>query len=385
MLSASFSCKTGGYLAGFRVWIIMSEYMLRKFQATLQWFQSGNRKSKTCPKFGRRIQNRKWLGLSVIAFMLVVGGVVAQAQQPAKVPRIGYLTGSASLSDNPTWHEAFRQGLRELGYVEGKNIVIEWRSGEGKRELGPALAGELARLKVDVIVTVGSGDTRAAKEATATIPIVMIQAGDPVGAGFVASLARPGGNITGLSNLRPELSGKRLELLKEIVPKLTRVAVFPSSISPDHAQVLKELDLAAGPLGVKLQYLDIRSPKDFETAFQAAAKGRAEAVLVRVPGPILSPRRTEVAALAVKRRLPVMYERVAEVEAGGLMSYGVIITDLHRRAATFVDKILKGAKPSDLPVEQPTKFEFIINLKAAKQIGLTIPPNVLARADKVIR
>jgi putative tryptophan/tyrosine transport system substrate-binding protein len=309
----------------------------------------------------------------------------AQAQQPRKVPRIGYLTGSASLSDNPTWHEAFRQGLRELGYIEGKNIVIEWRSGEGKPDRQPSLAGELAHLKVDVIVTVGSGDTRAAKEATAAIPIVMIQAGDPVGGGFVASLARPGGNITGLSNLRPELSGKRLELLKEIAPKLTRVAVFASSTSPDHAQVLKELDLAAGPLVVKLQYLDIRSPKDFETAFQAAAKERAEAVLVRVPGPILSPHRTEVAALAVKRRLPVMYERAAEVEAGGLMSYGVIITDLHRRAATYVDKILKGAKPADLPVEQPTKFEFIINLKTAKQIGLTIPPNVLARADKVIR
>jgi putative tryptophan/tyrosine transport system substrate-binding protein len=199
------------------------------------------------------------------------------------------------------------------------------------------------------------------------------------------SLARPEGNITGLSNLRPELSGKRLELLKEIVPKLSQVAVFPSSISPDHAQVLKELDLAAGPLGVKLQYLDIRSPKDFETAFQAAAQGRAEAVLVRVPGPILSPRLTEVAALAVKHRLPVMYERAAEVEAGGLMSYGVIITDLHRRAATYVDKILKGRSPAELPVEQPTKFELIVNLKAAKQIGLTLPPNVLARADRVIR
>ena len=308
----------------------------------------------------------------------------AWAQQPKKVPQIGYLTGSASLSDNPTWHEAFRQGLGELGYIEGKNIVIEWRFGEG-RDRGAALANELTRLKVDVIVTVGSGDTRAAKEATTTIPIVMIQAGDPVGGGFVASLARPGGNITGLSNLRPELSGKRLELLKEIVPKLTRVAVFSSSISPDQAQVLKELDLAAVPLGLKLQHLDIRSPKDFETAFQAAAKGRAEAVLFRVLGPILSPYRTEIAALAVKSRLPVMHERTAEVDAGGLMSYGVIITDLHRRAAIYVDKILKGAKPADLPVEQPTKFEFIVNLKAAKQIGLTIPPNVLTRADRVIK
>jgi putative ABC transport system substrate-binding protein len=236
-----------------------------------------------------------------------------------------------------------------------------------------------------VIVTVGSGDTRAAKEATTTIPIVMIQAGDPVGSGFVASLARPGGNITGLSNLRPELSGKRLELLKEIVPRLLRVAIFASSTSPDNAQVLKALDLAAGPLGVKLQYLNIQSPEDFDTAFQTAAKGRAEAVLVRVPGPIISPHRTKVASLAVTRRLPVTYDRAAEVEAGGLMSYGVSIPDLHRRAATYVDKILKGANPADLPVEQPTKFEFIINLKAAKQIGLTIPQSVLYRADRVIK
>jgi putative tryptophan/tyrosine transport system substrate-binding protein len=317
--------------------------------------------------------------------MLLAACFPADAQQPTKIPGVGYLTGSASLSANPTWHEAFRQGLRELGYFEGKNIVIEWRSGEGKGNRGPELAHELAHLKVDVIVTVGSGDTRAAKEATTTIPIVMIQAGDPVGSGFVASLARPGGNITGFSNLRPELSGKRLELLKEIVPRLSRVAVFASSISPDNAQVLKELDLAAGPLGVKLQYLDIQSPEDFETAFQDAAKGRAEAGLVRVPGPILSLQRTKVAALAVKRRLPVIYDRSEEVEAGGLMSYGVRVPDLHRRAAMYVDKILKGAKPADLPVEQPLKFEFIINLKAAKQIGLTIPPNVLARADKVIR
>ena len=322
-----------------------------------------------------------WLLITV----LLITVPPAQAQQPAKIPRIGYLTGSAFLSDNPSWHEAFRQGLRELGYIEGKNVAIEWRAVEGKRERQPALAAELVRLKVDVIVTVGSGDTRDAKEATASIPIVMIQAGDPVGSGFVATLARPGGNITGLSNLRPELSGKRLELLKEIIPRLSRVAVFTSPSSPDYGQVLKELDRAAGPVGVKLQYLDIRSPKDFEPAFNAAAKGRADAVLVRVVGPVLSPHRREVAEIAVKTRLPVIYERTAEVEAGGLMSYGVNIPDLHRRAATYVDRILKGAKPADLPVEQPTKFELIINLKAAKQIGLTIPPSVLARADKVIK
>jgi putative tryptophan/tyrosine transport system substrate-binding protein len=223
------------------------------------------------------------------------------------------------------------------------------------------------RIKVDVIVTVGAGDTRVAKEATATIPIVMIAAGDPVGSGFVASLVRPGGNITGLSTLRPELSGKRLELLKETVPKLSRLAVFVGSGSPDNAQIKKEIELAAGTFGVKFQYWDILNPKDFESAFQAAVKERAEAVLVWVQGPIISPHRTEFVTLAVKNRLPAMYERAAEVEAGGLMSYGVNFPDLHRRAATYVDKILKGAKPADLPVEQPKKFEFIINLKRPRK------------------
>jgi putative tryptophan/tyrosine transport system substrate-binding protein len=348
--------------------------------------ETSNKNSITATPGGTRTS---FLSGKIFATLLILVlescEAVAQAQRPTKIPRIGYLSGSASVSDNPAWREAFRQGLRELGYIEGKNIVVEWRFGERKRDRGLVLASELAHLKVEIIVTVGSGDTRAAKEATTTIPIVMIQAGDPVGSGFVASLARPGGNITGFSNLRSELSGKRLELLKEIVSRLSRVAVFGSSISPDNAQVLKELGLAAGPLGVKLQYLDIQSPEDFETAFQNAAKGRAEAGLVRVPGPILSPHRTKIAAVAVKRRLPVIYDRAEEVEAGGLMSYGVKVPDLHRRAAMYVDKILKGAKPADLPVEQPTKFEFIINLKAAKQIGLTIPPNVLARADKVIK
>jgi putative ABC transport system substrate-binding protein len=231
--------------------------------------------------------------------------------------------------------------------------------------------------------SVGSGDIRAAKEATAAIPIVMVQGSDAVGSGFVSSLARPGGNITGFSTLRPELMGKRLELLNEIVPKLSRVAVFMSSASQDYTQVLKELDLAAGVLAVKLQHLDILSSKDLETAFRAAVKGRADGVLFRVPGPLVSSQRPQIVELAIKSRLPVMYERAAEVEGGGLMTYGVSNIDLDRRAATYVDKILKGAKPADFPVEQATKFEFIINLKAAKQIGLTIPPNVLARADKV--
>ena len=319
----------------------------------------------------------------LLATALLTTASPIMAQQPTKIPRIGFLGDSAST--NPARNEAFRQGLRDLGYVEGKNIVIEWRFWEGKQDRQRALAAELARLKVDVIVAVGSGDIRAAKEASATIPIVMISGGDAVGSGLVASLARPGGNITGLATLRPELSGKRLELLKEIVPRLSRVAVFVSSNSADHAQVLKELDLAAGALGVKLQSLDIQSPKDFESAFRDAAKGRAEAVLVRVPGSILFAHRTKVLQLAVKGRLPVIYESAEEVEAGGLMSYGLNTNDSYRRAATYVDKILKGAKPADLPVEQPMKFEFIINLKAAKQIGLTIPPNVLARADRVIR
>jgi putative ABC transport system substrate-binding protein len=327
---------------------------------------------------------KKKITVLTLSTLLLAHCFSASAQQPTKVPRIGYLAPSIATFDRPRF-EAFRQGLRDLGYVEGENILIERRANDGKLDRNPALATELVRLKVDVIVAVGSGEIRAAKELTAVIPIVMVRGGDPVRSGFVASLARPGGNITGLALLRPELSGKRLELLKETVPKLSRVTVIASSSSADYALVLKEIEIAAGPLGVKLQFLDILSPKDFETAFQDAAKGRADAVLFRVPGPFLSAHRTKVTALALKRRLPVIYESAEEVDAGGLMSYGVNASDLYRRAAIYVDKILKGAKPADLPVEQPTKFEFIINLKAAKVIGLTIPPNVLARADRVIR
>ena len=240
-------------------------------------------------------------------------------------------------------------------------------------------------LKVDIIVTTGPIVTRAAKEATSTIPIVMTNEGDPVGTGFVASLARPGGNITGLATLTPELSGKRLELLKEIIPQLSRVAVFGTSTLPDNAQRLREVELAAKAFGVKLQYLDVLGPKDIETAFRAAVKGRADAMLWQVAGGVANAHRTQILELAVKSRLPAIYHNSAYVDAGGLMTYSASATDLDRRAATYVDKILKGAKPADLPVEQPKKFEFIINLKAAKQIGLTIPPNVLARADKVIK
>jgi len=327
------------------------------------------------------MQNQKWLALSA---MLLALSFPVVAQQPTKIPRIGYLAGT-SPSANSTRHEALRQGLRDLGYVEGKNIVIEWRYAEGKRDRVPALAAELVRLKVDIIVSDSASTTRAAKEATSTIPIVMTNDGDPVGQGFVASLARPGGNITGLSTLSPELSGKRLELLKETVPKLSRVAVFGTSTSASNALELREVELAAGALGLKLQYLDVLAPKDIETAFRAAAKERSGAVLMNVSGGIMSFQRKEIPELAVKSRLPVIYHRPNYVEAGGLMSYGPIYLDLDRRAATYVDKILKGTKPADLPVEQPIKFEFIINLKAAKQIGLTIPPNVLVRADKVIR
>ena len=323
-----------------------------------------------------------WSSILVAAILLAVAAV-AQAQQPKKVPRIGFLVGeSASLAAPRT--EAFRQGLRELGYVEGKNIAIEYRYSEGKRHRIPELAAELVRLKVDVIVTGGASYTRAAQEATSTIPIVMTQDPDPVGNGFVASLARPGGNITGLSNFNRELSGKRLELLNEVVSKLSRVAVFGTSTFPGNGQNLKETELAAGALRVRLQYIDVLGPKDLETAFRAATKARADAVIA-LGSNVLNSQRAQIIALAAKNRLPAIYSNPQFAEEGGLMIYGVSQNDLARRAATYVDKILKGRKPADLPVEQPIKFEFIINLKTAKRIGLTIPPNVLARADRVIR
>src|SRR5437588_11370725 len=322
--------------------------------------------------------------ITVLLVGLALASVqLTEAQQPTKVSRIGYLTG-ATPDGQLDRIEAFRQGLRELGYVEGKNIVIEWRSTEGKADRQPGLAAELVRLKVDVIVTGGPAATRAAKEATVAIPIVMAFDIDPVGSGFVATLARPGGNITGLSTLSPEISGKRLELLKEIVPKLSRVAVLGNSTVPGNAQALRETEPAAGALEVQLQYLEVQGPKDVETAFREASKRRADAVLV-LQSAVLTSHRKQLIELAVKSRLPAIYDRAEFVEDEGLMTYSVSSTDLFRRAAYYVDKILKGAKPVDLPVEQPTKFEFIINLKAAKQIGLTFPPNVLALADRIIR
>jgi ABC-type uncharacterized transport system substrate-binding protein len=333
------------------------------------------------------IQNPKWVGIIALVIAFAMCGTVAVAQQPTKIPRIGYLA-AAPLSAIPHRTEAFRRGLREIGYLEGKDILIEWRSPEGRREALPALAAELVQLKVDIIVTAGAGATRPAKAATTTIPIVMATDDDPIANGFVASLARPGGNITGLSTLAPELSGKRLELLKEIVPRLARVAVFGSSgfsNSAANSQSIKETEFAAAALGIKLQYFDILQQKDIARAFLAANKSHADAVLMLVSGPVYTPHQKEIVGLAVKTKLPVVYERARTVDAGGLMSYGVNPGDLDRRAATYVDKILKGAKPADLPVEQPMKFELIINLKAAKQIHLTIPSNVLARADRVIK
>ena len=330
---------------------------------------------------GRKKVRHKILRLALCSILFALGSA-AEAQQPAKLPRIAYLSGSFIIPANT---EAFQQGLHDLGYIDGKNIVIEWRFAERNRDRLRALASELARLKVDVIVASGGGDTRAAKEVTNTIPIVMAQADDPVASGFVASLARPGGNITGLSTLSPELGGKRLELFKEIVPKLSRVAVLGTSRSPGDAAVLNEVKRASVAVGVSVQHVDVLSPKDFETAFRAAVEGQANGVLWLVSGSVDVGHHAKIAELAVESRLPSFYERQNYVLAGGLMSYGVNFPDLNRRAATYVDKILKGTKPADLPVEQPTKFELVINLKSAKQIGLVIPPNVLARAERVIR
>jgi putative ABC transport system substrate-binding protein len=334
------------------------------------------------------VRSRNIISITLSAMLFALGSS-AEAQQPKNVPRIGFLS-AASPSANAARLEAFRQSLGELGYVEGKNLIIEYRFAAGDLERLDLerldqFAAEIARLNVDVIVTAAPSPTRAAKKATSTIPIVMAFDMDPVGNGFVVSLARPGGNITGLSALHPEIGGKQLEILKETVPRLSQVAVLRSPVTPGAPFLReKELELAAGALGVKLQYLDVPNTKYIETSFRAASKGRADAVLV-LASPILESARTQVADLAAKNRLAAIYHVSEFVDAGGLMSYGVSFIDLYRRAPTYVDKILKGAKPAEMPVEQPTKFELVVNLKAAKQIGLEIPPAVLARADKVIR
>ena len=319
----------------------------------------------------------------LVAALVLDLGVIAQAQQPTKIPRIGFL-GATSMTAVSDRVKAFQQGLRELGYVEQKSIFVEYRWADGKLDRLPELAADLVRLKVDIIVTAGPKQTPIVKDATSSIPIVMAFDNDPVGTGVVESLARPGGNVTGLSTLAPEISGKRLELLKEIVPRLSRVAVLGHSTEPGDAQMLRQAADTATMLKVTLQYLDIRDPKDIEIKFRDASNWRAEAVLA-LTNPIATERRTQIINLAAKNRLPAIYDRAEFVHDGGLMTYGVNSTDLFRRAATYVDKILKGANPGELPVEQPMKFDLVINLKTAKQIGLTIPQSVLYRADKVIK
>jgi ABC-type uncharacterized transport system substrate-binding protein len=310
---------------------------------------------------------------------------IAEAQQPGKIPRIGYVSASGDSNTPGPQVEAFRQGLRDLGYIEAKNILIEYRYVEGKLDRVPSLVAELVQLRVDILVTTFTLATRAAKQATETIPIVMVVLVDPVATGFVGSLARPGGNITGLTTLSRELGGKRLELLNEAVPGISRIAVIWDADSATGAIAFKEYEAAARALKIQLQPLEVRGPNpDLDGAFQVATKARVVALII-ITNPVLLHHAKQIADLAIKNRLPSMHEGSRYIEAGGLMSYSANDVDQYRRAATYVDKILKGTKPSELPVEQPTKFELVINLKTAKQIGLTIPQSVLYRADKVIK
>ena len=310
--------------------------------------------------------------------LMLVPVSLTQAQQSKKISRIGFLGGASSI------HPAFLQGLHDLGYVEGKNIVIEPRYAEGNLDRLPELAAELVRLKVDMIVTQSTPAAQAAKKATSTIPIVMATGGDAVGSGLVASLAHPGGNITGLSTLATDLNEKRLELLKEVVPKASHIAYLANPAIVPEMIGLKVLQAAAPSLAVTIKFAPMQGPRDFESAFAEAVRDRVHAAIFTQNQSTI-PYRHEIASVAAKHRLPVMYGWSDFAEAGGLMFYGVNLADLYRRAAVYVDKILKGAKPADLPVEQPMKFELVINLNAAKQIGLTVPPNVLARANKVIK
>ena len=321
----------------------------------------------------------------LVAVVLLVLGVIADAQQPKKVPRIGYLSSSDPASDSPRF-EAIRLALRDLGYIQEQNIASEYRYAEGKLDRLPDLAAELVRLKVDIIVVGGDIPTRAAKKATKTIPIVIMGTGsDPVAAGLVESLARPGGNVTGITTLTRELGGKRLELLKEAVPKVARVTVLYDPTVPDSVLDVKEvLPVAARALKMTIQPWEVRGTDDFEKVFSAMGKQRPDG-LYATAGPLMRPNRKRIVDFALKSRLPSMYTSITFVDVGGLMSYGADQADSYRRVAYFVDRILKGAKPADLPVEQPTKFELVINVKTAKQIGLTIPPELLARATKIIR
>ena len=324
---------------------------------------------------------KKSLSLSLLIVTLGTAATIAAAQKPAKVHRIGYLASTSGLGP---LEEAFRQGLRDLGYVEGKNIAIEYRLAQGKLDRLFDLAAELVRLKVDTIVTPSTLDALAAQRATRTTPIVMAASGNAVATGLVASLARPGGNVTGLTALAQELSGKRLELLKEAVPGLSRVAVLWNAANPDKAHDLEEIQVAAGALGLQLQSLEVRGPDDLGSAFRATNSKRVGAIFTLTDALTIT-HQSRILDLATKRGLPTLFQTRDFVDAGGLMCYGPNDADLYRRAATYVDKILKGAKPGELPVEQPTRFELVINLKTAKKIGVTIPPEVLMRADKVIR
>jgi putative tryptophan/tyrosine transport system substrate-binding protein len=320
----------------------------------------------------------------VLAFLVFLFVPLADAQQPEKkIPRIGYLSLRAGIEPR---EEAFLKGLREIGHVDGQNIIIDWRFAKGKEDLLPGLAAEIVQLKPDVVVAAGNQAVQAIKRATTTIPIVIGQVSDPVGLGFVASLARPGGNITGLTTAESDISRKRLELVKETFPTVTRVALLLDARNPAHKLFLRGTEGAAPALGVQVQALELRHLDDVDNAFQAALDGRAEAVIVRASGIFITNQdRERLAMLANKARLPVLHAEQAFVLAGGLMSYATDIPEQFRRAATYVDKILKGTKPGEIPVEEPTKFELVISLKAAKEIGLTIPPSILARADRVIQ
>jgi len=326
---------------------------------------------------------KKKITVLTLSALLLGLGFSAQAQQAKKIPVVGFLSG-ASPSVTQSDIDALRQGLRDLGYIEEKNIVIEYRYAEGREGGLSDLAAELVRLNVDIIVTGATIAVRAAMQLTGTIPIVMAGTGDPVATGLIASLSRPGGNVTGLSALGPELTTKQLELLKEAFPQVSRVLFLYNGANASTVVALKETELAATALGVQLQASDVRGANDIEPAFSAAARRRANGLLV-LREALYQAQRTRIVSLAAQTKLPAIYPIRQYVDVGGLMSYGISTSDLFRRVAIYVDKILKGAKPADLPVEQPTKFEFIVNLKAAKQIGLTIPPNVLARADRVIK
>ena len=322
--------------------------------------------------------------VATLAGSLLVAPLAAAAQPAGKVPRVGYLTaGSHADPGRQRRFEAFRQGLRDLGYVEGQNIAIESRWAEGKDDRYPALAANLVRLKVDVIVAVGGAASRAAQQATRTIPIIMSLVNDPVGSGLVSSLARPGGNVTGISLMAPDLVGKQLAMLREMVPNVSRMALLRNPANPASAPQLREAEAAALGLGLRLQSLEAQVPQEIDRAFAAMTRERAGALVVLTDS-IFTNQRRQIAELAAERRLPAVYGNSEHTEVGGLVAYSANFLDLERRAATFVDKILKGAKPADLPIEQPAKLELVINLKTAKALGLTIPQSLLQRADQVI-